>query len=64
MCVCVKLFLKKVSYLACFFINRFGCKAVVNIVELSASHTINYLINELFQENYLKSGNPKWCYRF
>ena len=30
--------------------TRFGCKAVANIVELSASHTNNSLVNELFNK--------------
>ena len=33
--------------------KRFGCKAVTNIVELSAAHAIDYLINKL-KDNYLK----------
>ena len=45
----VQLFLTEYvdDYLACFFMKRFGCKAVTNIVELSATYTINYLINKL-----------------
>ena len=42
----VQLFLKEIS-LACFFMKGFGCKAVTNIVESSAAHAINYLINKL-----------------
>ena len=33
--------------------NKLGCKATTNITQISAAHTINYLVNELLK-NYMQ----------